>query len=329
MAIAILILLILLLALAGALYEARAEAAGRRRFPPPGRLVPAGAGRVHLAGLGEAVPGRPAVLLESGQGSWSLVWRELQGQIADFARVLAYDRAGLGWSDPGERPRTPERLAAELHRALAAAGETGPFVLVGHAMGCQLARLYAARYPEQAAALVMVDPAPGNPRDLLAEEARSLRKLASRSQVAAALARLGIPRLARRRFFPSPASSPDQTLLASQTLNPHFFQALADETRAFLDPSAWRELPDSLGDLFLVIVSPGKDAGQAEEPDPLLGLSSRSHRIPVAGGTNTLAAHPEAVLAAIQAAVEIASLRPASRSGSAGDGPASQPAAEA
>ncbi|HWT84084.1 MAG TPA: alpha/beta hydrolase, partial [Candidatus Methylomirabilis sp.] len=81
MILAILLALLILLALAGAIYEARAEAADRRRFQPPGRLVQAAGVKLHLASLGERTDGQPGVVLETGQGSWSLAWQDLQPQV--------------------------------------------------------------------------------------------------------------------------------------------------------------------------------------------------------------------------------------------------------
>ena len=62
---------------------------------------------------------------------------------------------------PGARTSpTPEdgiRAATDLHALLAAAHEDGPFVLAGHSIGGPFAMVYAARYPEQVAGLVLLD----------------------------------------------------------------------------------------------------------------------------------------------------------------------------
>ena len=50
-------------------------------------------------------------------------------------------------------------MVEELHRLLGAAGVPGPYVLVGHSFGGLLVRLYAARYPQEVAGLVLVDSA--------------------------------------------------------------------------------------------------------------------------------------------------------------------------
>jgi pimeloyl-ACP methyl ester carboxylesterase len=86
-----------------------------------------------------------------------LDWRKVQPEIAPFARVCSYDRAGYGWSDRSPKPRVPSVIAEELHSLLEKAGERPPFILVGHSMGAFNVLMFAHRYPQQVAALVLVD----------------------------------------------------------------------------------------------------------------------------------------------------------------------------
>lgn len=97
------------------------------------------------------------MILEAGLGNFSPVWGAVQARLARTGRVCSYDRAGLGWSDPSPLPRDAEHAAAELHALLAAAGEAGPFVLVGHSLGGLYTLAYAALYPDEVAGLVLVD----------------------------------------------------------------------------------------------------------------------------------------------------------------------------
>jgi pimeloyl-ACP methyl ester carboxylesterase len=60
-------------------------------YPPPGRLLNIGGRCLHLHEMGQ---GRPVVVLESGIAATSLNWRTVQTEIAKFARVVSYDRAG-------------------------------------------------------------------------------------------------------------------------------------------------------------------------------------------------------------------------------------------
>ncbi|HJQ33074.1 MAG TPA: alpha/beta hydrolase [Pyrinomonadaceae bacterium] len=142
-------LLLLLLA------HAHARQAGGVVAPkPPGRLVDVGGYRLHLDCAGA---GGPAVVLIAGAGDFSFDWSLVQPQVSRFARVCAYDRAGLAWSDLGPTPRTMRQDAYELHTLLARAGVAPPYVLVGHSIGGLIARVYAAQYPREVAGVVLVD----------------------------------------------------------------------------------------------------------------------------------------------------------------------------
>jgi pimeloyl-ACP methyl ester carboxylesterase len=117
-----------------------------------------GGHRLHISCLGERRPGTPTVVLEDGSaGVGSIDWRPVQALVAPTTRVCAYDRAGLGWSDPGPGPRTAGRVAAELHALLRGAGEVGPYVLAGHSLGGYFNRAYAGAHPDEVAGMVLVD----------------------------------------------------------------------------------------------------------------------------------------------------------------------------
>ena len=105
---------------------------------------------------GEATP---AVILEGGFGIGIASWSTVQREIAKFAQVVSYDRAGLGQSDPGPKPRDAKQIATELHTALQKAGIKPPYVLVGHSLGGPLVRVFASMYPTEVAGLVLIDPA--------------------------------------------------------------------------------------------------------------------------------------------------------------------------
>jgi pimeloyl-ACP methyl ester carboxylesterase len=113
---------------------------------------------MHIDCMGQSIGAQtPTVILDSGLGDTYTSWRKVQPQIAQFARVCSYDRAGLGYSDSSPRPRTSREFAEELHTLLHAAGITGPLILVGHSMGGFNVRLYASLYRSEVAGMVLVD----------------------------------------------------------------------------------------------------------------------------------------------------------------------------
>jgi pimeloyl-ACP methyl ester carboxylesterase len=139
-----------------AIYQAIAtEIDQREAFPGPGEMVDVGEHLLHLNCLGQ---GSPTIVLDGGWGYTSVEWSGwVQPEVAEHTRVCAYDRAGMGWSEPGPSPLDATRAASELHTLLQKADEEGPYVLVGHSLVGLYSRVYAERYPEEVAGMVLVD----------------------------------------------------------------------------------------------------------------------------------------------------------------------------
>ena len=147
---------------AGAVYQALGASRDRESFPPPGRMVDVGGRSLHLVCQGEGIP---VVLLEAGAQDWSTGWQRPQTAIAEFTRVCAYDRAGVGWSDPSDDPKDGLHMVADLRRLLGAAEIERPVVIVGHSLGGMLARIYYDEHPGEVAGIVLAEP--GDPPQIL------------------------------------------------------------------------------------------------------------------------------------------------------------------
>lgn len=146
---------VIFLVLAGATYQGVATALERRQFRHPGQLVDIGGHQLHIYCTGE---GSPTVVLEAPATGMSAAWGWVQPEVAKATRVCSYDRAGLGWSEAGDRPYDPASLAEQLQSLLQRAGERAPYVVVGHGLGAAFAMLDAARFGGDAAAVILVDP---------------------------------------------------------------------------------------------------------------------------------------------------------------------------
>jgi len=103
--------------------------------------------------------GTPTVILEAGSDDVVDTWSLVQPEVASFTRACAYDRAGLGQSDPGPETRDSVQIVKELHTLLKNADIEGPYVLVGHSLGGMYMRLFADYYHEEVVGLVLVDSA--------------------------------------------------------------------------------------------------------------------------------------------------------------------------
>jgi len=121
---------------------------------PPGRMIDLGTHKLHIFCLGT---GRPTIVAESGLGGFSLEWLKIQTDLSREFRICTYDRAGYAWSQAGPLPRTSEQLAEELDEMLFRAGESPPFLLVGHSFGGYVVQHFAKLNPGKTAGLVLIE----------------------------------------------------------------------------------------------------------------------------------------------------------------------------
>jgi pimeloyl-ACP methyl ester carboxylesterase len=294
----------------GAIYQFIAARADQHTYLPPGKFVDLDGRRIHMVVMGQET-GRPTVLLEAGIGSFSSNWAWVQAGLASSTRVVAYDRAGLGWSDPAPEPQDAQQSANDLHVALQKAGIPGPYVVAGHSYGGLVVRAFAALYPEEVVGMVLVDAShPDQWKHI--PESRGGRTVAMGNRITGTLARLGIVRLFN--------------------LNAALVTGLPDrpaaEMKAFLDrPQAWstssgvlsiwdqRVRPQidnahNLGDLPLAVLSVTEQALYSdvltELQAGLPALSSNSLHWTVAGATHeNLVSQREHALVVVDAILRV------------------------
>lgn len=280
----------------GAGYEAIMASGDATRYPAPGQLVDVGGYRMHIACMGS---GSPTVVLNSGAGGFSAEWSLVQPELAKTTRVCAFDRAGMGWSEPGPGPRSPAHIADELHTLLTNAGIDGSIVLVAHSAGGKHARLYAQRHPEQVAGIVLVDARSEyvddhqTPEQVAAERA----EYAGFQNQVATLARFGVIRLIWAWGWPKalPATAnlaPETRQLIGivQARPQHQTTSMSETDAAQLNNDALRDA--TLGHTPLVVLEAGRTMQQSpnwrESQDYQAGLSTNSRLIVAEGSDHSI-----------------------------------------
>jgi len=101
--------------------------------------------------------GAPAVVFESGLGGTMDWWAKVFPEVAKETTVFAYNRPGYGESERAVTTRDGDHVVDELRALLKNRGLNPPYVLAGHSLGGLYMQLFARRYPNEVAALVLVD----------------------------------------------------------------------------------------------------------------------------------------------------------------------------
>jgi len=110
----------------------------------------------------ESGRGEPVVVLDAAAAEpASLAWAGIMPLVAAHTRVVAYDRAGIGDSDPLPALALDAQLG-DLTAVIQAAGGGRPVVVAGHSWGGLLAQLAGLSHPELVSGLVLLDPADEN-----------------------------------------------------------------------------------------------------------------------------------------------------------------------
>ena len=246
--------------------ESIARSKYRADYPPPGQMVSLDTHDIHLHCVGI---GNPTVVFEAdldqlGSSSWSLV----QSKVGEFTRACSYDRAGIMWSEPGPRPRDGDVIASELGAVLHAAGENGPYVLVGHALGGAYVRIFAGQNPDTVCGMVLVDSS--HPDQLARFAAIGIEKEIPPNQIrplVVFLTHLGIP----ARYKGPQYSMPQQVYDAEQAFLTPSSLAWFDESVEGPNTLAQSGQCESMGDTPLIVLSSARPASsytRAEGQDP-------------------------------------------------------------
>jgi pimeloyl-ACP methyl ester carboxylesterase len=128
--------------------------AGAAAYGAPGERVEIAPG--HALYLDCRGSGTPTIVLEAGMSADSATWSPIHDELARLTRTCAYDRTGRGRSDGGSAGDLAG-MSSELAALLVAAGESRPYVVVGHSLGAVIGRVHATLHRNDVAGLVLVD----------------------------------------------------------------------------------------------------------------------------------------------------------------------------
>jgi pimeloyl-ACP methyl ester carboxylesterase len=275
------------LVLVGALYQFIGTWHDAQRFAQQGRSVQVGPIKLNIDCTGErSGAASPEVILDSGMGVPAIGWTAVQPEVAKFARVCSYDRAGYGWSEAGPEPRTSLQAAKELNALLNTAGEKAPYILVGHSLGGFNVRVFTKLYPTDVVGVVLVDGSSEDedkrinelvPADVVKqEESSDLWNARVNGLLSPFRVHLGIERLQVDTGWGNPSYG---LLAASRSLSKEYRQellylrqqrkfqdAVVKESQAFAESGAQARAAGNLGDRPLIVLT----AGKPYPPDPLL-----------------------------------------------------------
>jgi len=289
----------------GGAYATVTRGQDRSNYPMPGALYDVGGHRLHLYCVGS---GSPTVVLENGLGGLSVVWSRITEQVSATTRVCAYDRAGQGWSDDVDRPQDGHEVARDLHTLLQRAGESGPYVIVGHSAGGVYSMIYAADYPNDVAGMVLLDSMTPYQFTALPDYAGQYSMMRRGIAILPSIARLGFTQLSPDSTFsslPEPAASQVRAFGAS----PRQFRSMRDELSVY--PKVMRQAQEltTLGAKPLVVVTASGSVhdtkGWTAAQDRLAELSTNSQHRHVESSHDGVVEGPESYKPSVQAITDV------------------------
>ncbi len=205
--------------------------------------------QIHIEGKGA-----PTVVIDAGITDQLDKLRPFQERIARVTHVITYNRAGYGQSEPGPLPRHSGREAEELKALLEKASVPGPYVLVGHSLGALNMQVFASKYPDDVAGMVLLDPPPLS--FILGQEYRDLGVMAEQMTAE----------------WQAIADSAVESIDAQEKARATFFRMIASEHREMFGESArLAGAISTFGDIPLAVVAAG-------EPNPAFGEVAKEYQ---------------------------------------------------
>ena len=129
----------------------------KERIKCNGELVTINEHKIHVYRAGNA--NAPAIVFMSGHCTVSPVYdfKVLYEKLLHDFRVIVIEKFGYGYSDIWDSPCDIDTLLSIQRQALAALGETGPYILAPHSMSGLEAIRWKQMYPNEVSAIIGID----------------------------------------------------------------------------------------------------------------------------------------------------------------------------
>ncbi|MFC0273119.1 alpha/beta fold hydrolase [Metabacillus herbersteinensis] len=205
----------------------------------------------------------PPVVVVTGTGSWSYEWELVQEELSKHTQVLTYDRPGYGWSDASADGFSIDETIMDLKAILDETNIDEPVILVGHSQGGIYTRLFADKYPDRVAGLILVDTrneffskeVPDFTEKFFATQSQAMNKL---------LSKIGVVRLVGENILPE---SLPEFISREKHVNVHwdsdFFTVLDQEINQILTSEEMVAKTKPLGDKPVTIITPDTNHSSA------------------------------------------------------------------
>ena len=244
-----------ILVMCGSFYQWYASHEDEASYPAPGKLIEIDGVDLHLDCRGQ---GEVTLVLEAGLGMDSTSWSLIHDPLSKHVRVCAYDRVGMGWSEPITRMSLAPDISTRLKRLLDKAEEKGSHILVGMSAGGVIVRQYYKQYPDNVVGLVLVDSSHEQQKNRLPALDRGFDYLV---HICRLLQPIGGVRLSGKLEEMAPTNMSKEwvaTWVANQNKS-HSCNSIYYAFESFMLEVVDVLPPSSLGNLPLLVLSQGND----------------------------------------------------------------------
>lgn len=248
------------------------------------------------------------MLFDSGLGGDSFDWNTVAPAVAQFTQACRYDRAGMGYSDPGPMPRTSGQIAEEMAALIRNGGLRAPVVLAGLSFGGYNTRIVASEHPDLVAGLVLVSASHENQGERYeAAGIPSGRPPEIMLTLGPIAARLGLLRLAGITLAAPPSQAPPavRRFVEATAFRTSRYYAMASELQNTRESGKQVAAARHMLSIPLAVVSPCRGQGQtteinAELQADMMTLSARACQVIAVDSGHGISEQPELVVQAIR-----------------------------